>query len=87
MKKFGVSWSLRLTAEGGFVVALLVGLFVGNFLPGFADWMKEAVRPELYVKTAIVHPRRLPRRHCRGEAGPGDLADVPRARAPSSSRT
>jgi uncharacterized membrane protein YadS len=27
---------------------------VGNFMPGFAEWMKEAVRPELYVKTAIV---------------------------------
>ncbi|HUL54455.1 MAG TPA: putative sulfate exporter family transporter [Opitutaceae bacterium] len=54
MKKFGVSWSLKLTAEGGFVLALLGGLFVGNFLPGFADWIKEAVRPELYVKIAIV---------------------------------
>jgi len=54
MQKFGVSWSLKLTAEGGFVVALLVGLFIGNFMPGLAQWMKEAVRPELYVKTAIV---------------------------------
>ncbi|MGH8687055.1 MAG: putative sulfate exporter family transporter, partial [Burkholderiales bacterium] len=54
MKQFGISWSLRLTAEGGFVVALLVGLFIGNFLPGLANWMKEAVRPELYVKIAIV---------------------------------
>ncbi len=54
MQKFGISWSLKLTAEGGFIVALLVGLFVGNFMPGFADWMKEAIRPELYIKTAIV---------------------------------
>jgi uncharacterized membrane protein YadS len=54
MQKFGISWSLKLTAEGGFIVALLVGLFVGNFLPGFAGWMNEAVRPELYIKTAIV---------------------------------
>ena len=54
MQKFGVTWSLRLTAEGGFVVALIVGLIVGNFLPGFADWMKEAIRPELYIKIAIV---------------------------------
>jgi len=54
MKQFGISWSLRLTAEGGFVVALLAGLFVGNFLPGLASWMKEAIRPELYVKIAIV---------------------------------
>ena len=54
MQKFGISWSLRLTAEGGFVVALVVGLIVGNFLPGLAAWMKEAIRPELYVKIAIV---------------------------------
>lgn len=54
MQKFGIGWSLKLTAEGGFIVALLAGLFVGNFTPAFAEWMKEAVRPELYVKTAIV---------------------------------
>jgi uncharacterized membrane protein YadS len=54
MEKFGISWSLRLTAEGGFVVALIVGLIVGNFLPGLAGWMREAIRPELYIKIAIV---------------------------------
>jgi len=54
MQKFGIAWSLRLTSEGGFIVALLVGLFIGNFMPGLAEWMKDAVRPELYVKTAIV---------------------------------
>ncbi len=54
MKKFGIGWSLRLTAEGGFIVALLAGLFVGNFMPALARWMKEAVRPELYIKIAIV---------------------------------
>jgi len=54
MQKFGISWSLKLTNEGGFIVALIAGLVVGNFMPGFADWMKEAVRPEWYIKTAIV---------------------------------
>src|SRR4029077_5432991 len=54
MQKFGVSWSLRLTSEGGFIVALIAGLIVGNFLPGLATWMKEAIRPELYIKIAIV---------------------------------
>jgi uncharacterized membrane protein YadS len=54
MQKFGVSWSLRLTNEGGFIVALLAGLIIGNFLPGLAAWMKEAIRPELYIKIAIV---------------------------------
>ncbi|MGH8752716.1 MAG: putative sulfate exporter family transporter [Burkholderiales bacterium] len=54
MQKFGINWSLRLTSEGGFIVALIAGLVVGNFLPGLANWMKEAVRPEWYIKTAIV---------------------------------
>ena len=54
MKKFGISWSLKLTPEGGFIVALVAGLIVGNFFPGFAEAIKEGVRPELYIKTAIV---------------------------------
>src|SRR5258708_2735389 len=54
MQKFGISWSLRLTPEGGFVIALIVGLIVGNFLPGLAAWMHEAIRPEMYIKIAIV---------------------------------
>ncbi|MFN3739667.1 MAG: putative sulfate exporter family transporter [Thermodesulfovibrionales bacterium] len=53
-KKAGVPWSLKLTGEAGFIVALLVGLFIGNFLPGVANFIKEAVRPELYIKTAIA---------------------------------
>jgi uncharacterized membrane protein YadS len=54
MKKFGITWSLKLTPEGGFIVALVAGMIVGNFLPGFAEAIKEGVRPELYIKTAIV---------------------------------
>lgn len=54
MRKFGINWSLQLTAEGGFVVALVVGLIIGNFMPGLARWMQEAIRPELYIKIAIV---------------------------------
>jgi uncharacterized membrane protein YadS len=54
MQKFGIGWSLKLTNEGGFIVALLAGLIVGNFFPRFAEWLKEAVRPEWYIKTAIV---------------------------------
>ncbi len=49
-----LSWSLNLTNESGFIVALLAGLVVGNFMPGLSAWLKEAVRPELYIKTAIV---------------------------------
>jgi uncharacterized membrane protein YadS len=53
-QKFGLSWSLKLTNEGGFIVALLSGLIIANFFPRFADWLKEAIRPELYIKIAIV---------------------------------
>src|SRR5882762_10081652 len=38
----------------GALIATYVALLVGNFFPSFAAWMKEAVRPELYIKTAIV---------------------------------
>ncbi len=54
LKKFGIPWSLNLTGEAGFIIALLLGLFIGNFVPGLAAMMKEAIRPEWYIKTAIV---------------------------------
>src|SRR5262249_35790446 len=54
LQKFGISWSLRLTNEGGFIFALLAGLIIANVFPRFADTIKEAVRPELYIKIAIV---------------------------------
>jgi uncharacterized membrane protein YadS len=53
-QKFGLTWSLKLTNEGGFIVALLCGLVIANFFPRVADWLKEAIRPELYIKIAIV---------------------------------
>ena len=52
--KFGIDWSLKLTNEGGYIVALVAGLVIANFLPGFAAWLTEAIRPELYIKIAIV---------------------------------
>ncbi len=54
IKKFNLSWSLKLTGEAGLIIALLVGLFISNFIPKFADSLKEAARPEWYIKTAIV---------------------------------
>jgi uncharacterized membrane protein YadS len=54
LPKFGIGWSLSMTGEFGFIIALAAGLIVGNFFPKLAAAMKEAVRPELYIKTAIV---------------------------------
>jgi uncharacterized membrane protein YadS len=54
LQRFGAGWSLKLTNEGGFIVALVAGLIIANFLPRLAEWLKEAIRPELYVKVAVV---------------------------------
>ena len=54
LKAFGISWSLNLTAEAGFLVALIAGLLVGNLFPGLVEATREAIRPEWYIKTAIV---------------------------------
>jgi uncharacterized membrane protein YadS len=54
LKKFGITWSMNFTGEAGFILALLAGLIVGNFSPKFSNTLKEATRPELYIKTAIV---------------------------------
>jgi uncharacterized membrane protein YadS len=51
---FKIPWSLSLTGESGFIFALIAGLVVGNFFPKASDKLKEAARPELYIKTAIV---------------------------------
>ncbi len=53
-QKFAIGWSLRLTNEGGYNIALVAGLVIANFFPRFAHWLEEAVRPELYIKIAIV---------------------------------
>jgi uncharacterized membrane protein YadS len=54
LPKFGISWSLNLTAEAGFIIALIAGLIVGNFFPRLAQSLHAAIRPEWYIKTGIV---------------------------------
>ncbi len=54
LQKFGITWSLKLTNEGGYIFALLAGLVIANVFPRFAENIKDAVRPELYIKIAIV---------------------------------
>ncbi|QER41903.1 putative sulfate exporter family transporter [Thermodesulfobacterium sp. TA1] len=51
--KHNIPWSLKLTGEGGLIFALILGLIIGNFFRGFANFIKEAVLPEFYVKTGI----------------------------------
>jgi len=54
LQKFGISWSLKLTNEGAYIFALVAGLLIANVFPRFAEAIKDAVRPELYIKIAIV---------------------------------
>ncbi|HZZ73291.1 MAG TPA: putative sulfate exporter family transporter [Pirellulales bacterium] len=54
LKGFGIPWSLNLTQEAGFIVALAVGLLIGNLFPKVTGWFSAALRPEWYIKTAIV---------------------------------
>ncbi len=54
LEAFKIPWSLSLTGESGFIIALIAGLVIGNFFPKLAEKLKEAARPELYIKTAIV---------------------------------
>lgn len=49
-----LDWSMGLTGEAGYLLALVGGLIIANFIPKLAAWLAEAARSELYVKTAIV---------------------------------
>lgn len=50
---FGIGWSFSL-GELGFVVALVVGLIIGNFFPKLTKFLSDAAKPEWYIKTGIV---------------------------------
>ncbi len=54
LESFGLGWSLNLTGEAGYILALLLGLAIGNFRPDWAARLAEATRPEWFIKTAIV---------------------------------
>ncbi|MBI4720469.1 MAG: putative sulfate exporter family transporter, partial [Chitinivibrionia bacterium] len=51
---FGIGWSLNLTGEAGYIIALIAGLVIGNFFPRIAAALAEATRAEWFIKTAIV---------------------------------
>ncbi|HBT96864.1 MAG TPA: putative sulfate exporter family transporter [Desulfobulbaceae bacterium] len=49
-----IPWSMGLSTEAGLIIALLAGIIISNFAPGLADSLRDACRPELFVKIAIV---------------------------------
>jgi len=50
-----MSWGLQLGGGFSYILALTVGLVIGNLFKGFAGFLKEAAKPEWYIKTAIVY--------------------------------
>ncbi|HEY5566251.1 MAG TPA: putative sulfate exporter family transporter, partial [Gammaproteobacteria bacterium] len=49
-----LSWGLQLGEGAPYLLALLAGLAIGNFAKGLAGRLKEAAKPEWFIKTAIV---------------------------------
>ena len=48
------TFTLSLGGGASFILALLVGLIIGNFFKPFAKYLSTAAKPEWYIKTAIV---------------------------------
>jgi len=46
--------SLSLGGGASYILALIVGLIIGNFFKKFAAFLSEAAKPEWFIKTAIV---------------------------------
>jgi uncharacterized membrane protein YadS len=52
--KFPEMVTLSLGGGASFILALIVGLIIGNFFKPLARFLSEAAKPEWYIKTAIV---------------------------------
>ncbi len=50
-----MSWGLQLGGGASYLLALIVGLIIGNFIKPLAEFLKEAAKPEWFIKTAIVY--------------------------------
>jgi uncharacterized membrane protein YadS len=51
--KFGIAWSLGL-GEMGLIIAMILGLIIGNLILPVARFLEEAAKPEWFIKTGIV---------------------------------
>jgi len=52
--KYGLENSLSLGGGASYIMALLVGLIIGNFFKPLARYLSTAAKPEWFIKTAIV---------------------------------
>lgn len=53
-EKFGISNSAMLGSGAAYLIALVVGFFIGNILRKQAAFLREASLPEMFIKIAIV---------------------------------
>jgi uncharacterized membrane protein YadS len=53
-QEFNLSWGFQLGGGASYMLALIVGLLIGNFFKGFAQKISEAAKPEWFIKTGIV---------------------------------
>ncbi len=51
---YGITWGLSLGGGASYMLALVVGLIIGNSMKGTAKFLSEAAKPEWFIKTAIV---------------------------------
>src|SRR5690606_33668267 len=49
-----LSWGLQLGEGAPYLLALLTGLVIGNFAKRWAAALRDAAKPEWFIKTAIV---------------------------------
>ena len=75
---FKIAWSLNLTNESGFIIALLVGLFIGNFLPGRGGEDQGSDPPRAVHQDSHRDPGRIPGHRRPEPAATGNPDDVPR---------
>lgn len=54
-EKYGITWGLSLGGGASYILALAVGLAIGNFAKPLARFLQEAAKPEWFIKTAIVY--------------------------------
>lgn len=52
---YSIDWGLSLGGGFSYMLALAVGLVIGNFFKDIAGFLKEAAKPEWFIKTAIVY--------------------------------
>lgn len=52
--KYGMKWVMSLGGGASFILALIVGLFIGNFIKPLARYLSVAAKPEMFIKIAIV---------------------------------